>query len=87
MTPDAQHFMQQLCAGTRGIHADGVIDYLMVGHEAGLTEAETVAAIRELAGRYVTHGTVSRAVFLTDHGASWCWRGQPADDRARATDG
>jgi len=73
MSPEAQRFLQQLCAGTRGMHADGVIDYLAVGQEAGLTEAETVGAIRELAASwYVTHGTVSRAVFLTDDGAFWC---------------
>lgn len=67
--------MQRLCAGTRGLHADGMLDYLAVGRAAGLSEAETQRALRELAGlRCITHGTASRAVFLTDEGAFWCRR-------------
>lgn len=87
MTLKTQRFMRQLCAATGGRHSDGVIDYFVVGRQAGLTEEETEAAVHELAwDRYVTHGTVSRAVFLTDEGAFCCRRGQWGDNLTEAAD-
>ncbi len=79
MSEHTERFLRQLCTGTRGMHADGMIDYLLVGRDAGLTDAETRVAVRELAADgYVTHGIASRAVFLTDTGAFWCRRDQRA---------
>jgi hypothetical protein len=72
MNDGARRYLRQLGTLVGGQTNGGVLGYLRVGEQVGLTTDETLAAVRDLAaGWYVAYGVRSEAIWLTDTGALW----------------
>ena len=75
MSDRAKRYLLRLGALVGGQTNGGVLGYLGVGEQAGLTTDETLTAVLELAADcYVTYGVYSEAIWLTDTGTWWCRR-------------
>jgi hypothetical protein len=72
MNDSARRYLRRLGTLVGGQTNGGVLGYLRVGEQAGLTTDETLAAVGELAAAwYVAYGVRSEAIWLTDSGALW----------------